>query len=155
MPESREEQDQRLLRRAFALARYARNQGNEPYAALCARDGGSVAAEGENDERDPKSDLTGHAEMNALRNACKAFSLETIGGFTLVASCEPCPMCSAAIAMAGIRRLVFGAGASRVAQLRGGGNTVSCRQVFELMGVAIEVVGPLLEEEALAVFPAP
>lgn len=144
------EQDHRLLRRAFALARYARNQGNEPYAAVFARDGGSIAAEGENDERDRKSDLTGHAEMNAIRNACKAFSTQTVKEFTLVTSCEPCPMCASAIALTGIRRLVFGASAGRAAHLRGG-NTVPCRQVFELLGTPIEVVGPLLEEEALAI----
>lgn len=144
-------QDQRLLRRTFTLARFARNQGNEPYAALCARDGGSVAAEGENTQNDPKSDLTGHAEINAIRNACQSFSRETVAGFTVVASCEPCPMCAAAIAMTGIRRLVFGASAARVAELRPGTNAVSCRQVFELIGCDIEVVGPMLEDEALAV----
>ena len=70
-------EDHRLLRRAFALARFARNQGNEPYAALCAREGGSVAAEGENTQNDPQSDLTGHAELNAIRSACQSFSCAT------------------------------------------------------------------------------
>lgn len=141
--------DQRLLRRAFALARFARNQGNGPYGALCARADGSEAAEGENTEAEPKGDLTCHAEMNALREACREFPREALREFTMYASTEPCPMCAAAIALAGFQRLVFGASSARAAQVTGGQVMPDCRSVFALIGASLEVVGPLLEEEAL------
>lgn len=142
-------QDQRLLRRAFALARFARSQGNAPHGALCARHDGSVAAEGENSERETTGDLTCHAEMNALRQASRDYPRQALLGFTVYASAEPCPMCAGAIALSGIKRLVFGASAARAAEITGNPAMAECRAVFALLGLSMEVVGPVLEEEAL------
>jgi tRNA(Arg) A34 adenosine deaminase TadA len=141
--------DQRLLRRTFALARFARNQGNAPFGALCARPDGSVAAEGENSEGEAQGDLTCHAEMNAIRNASREWSAPSLTTLTLFASCEPCPMCAGAIALSGIKRVIFGASAQSAAHLGRSPNLVGCRQVFSLLGLPVEVVGPALEEEAL------
>jgi tRNA(Arg) A34 adenosine deaminase TadA len=140
---------QRLLRRAFTLARFARNRGNPPYGAICARNNGTVVAEGENSEREDRGDLTCHAEMNAIRDVSRELTRDAIAELTLYASSEPCPMCAGAIALAGIRRVVYGAGAARLAA-QTGGSAVGCREIFSLMGASIEVIGPSLEGEALA-----
>jgi tRNA(Arg) A34 adenosine deaminase TadA len=142
------ETDARLLRRTFALARFARNRANGPYGALCAR-AGRVAAEGENTEQEEDGDLTCHAEMNALRQASRELSAQDLAQLTLYASAEPCPMCCGAIALAGIGRLVYGASSARVARLTGR-TALDCRLILAPAGV--EVVGPMLEEEALAVW---
>lgn len=141
--------DERLLRRAFALSKFARNRANGPYGAVFTRNG-SVVAEGENTEQEEGGDLTCHAEMELIRRASRDFPLEALGQMTLYASTEPCPMCAGAIVAAGVRRLVFGAGAERAAEITGSPLAVECRVIFGLMGHEIEVVGPLLEEEALS-----
>lgn len=67
---------------------------------------GSVLAEASNRvtlELDP----TAHAEVNAIRRACRSVADFRLSGATLYSSCEPCPMCLGAIHWARLERLVF------------------------------------------------
>jgi tRNA(Arg) A34 adenosine deaminase TadA len=75
---------------------------------------------------------------------------------TLYSSAEPCAMCAGAIYWSGIGRLVYGLSESRLRALTGNHPEnptlqLPCREVFARGQRAIEVVGPLLEEEAAAV----
>jgi guanine deaminase len=53
-------------------------------------------------------DPTNHAEMNAIRSACKNLNTENLQGCTLYSTCEPCPMCFTALWWANISNLIFG-----------------------------------------------
>ena len=55
-------------------------------------------------------DSTAHAEVNAIREACRSLGSIDLRGCTLYSTCEPCPMCFSASHWAGITRIVFGAG---------------------------------------------
>lgn len=138
----------RLLRRTFALARFAKGRGNGPYGALLAR-GGSVLVEGENTENEPDGDLTCHAETVLLRRAAAEFSRAQFEELTLYASTEPCPMCAGAIALSGVKRLVYGASAERAAERTGSPLAMDCRVILSILAPELEVVGPVLELEAL------
>lgn len=140
--------DARLLRQAFALARFAKARGNAPYGAILAREG-SVLVEGENTENEPDGDLTCHAETVLLRRAVREFSPDELKQMTLYASTEPCPMCAGAIAIAGIARLVYGASSSRAAEKTQSPLAMDCRVVLSKLAPQLEVVGPVLEAEAL------
>jgi guanine deaminase len=98
--------DQRYLARAVTLSRHHMKSGQGgPFGAVIARDGG-ILAEGWN-RVTSTNDPTAHAEIVAIRRACrriKAFSLE---GATLYTSCEPCPMCLAAAYWARLSRIVY------------------------------------------------
>lgn len=98
--------DRMLLLRAVALAsdQVARGLGG-PFGAVVARDG-EIIAEGCN-EVTSALDPTAHAEVVAIRHACRAAGSFSLAGTTIYASCEPCPMCLAAIYWARIDRLVF------------------------------------------------
>src|SRR6266850_1666643 len=61
-------------------------------------------------------DPTAHAEVAAIREACRALQTFRLDGCELYASCEPCPMCLGAIYWARIRRLFFGAGRQDAAE---------------------------------------
>ena len=76
-----------------------------PFGAVIVRDG-VVLAEGWN-EVTSANDPTAHAEVVAIRRACEAAKDFSLKGATIYASCEPCPMCLAAICWARIDRLVF------------------------------------------------
>lgn len=141
--------DERLLRRAFSLARFARSRGDGPYGSICSRRG-YVISEGENTQ-ESASDPTCHAEMNLIRKLVKEFTPAQIEEFTLYASTEPCPMCAGAIVAAGIKRLIYGASAHRAAELTGSSLAMESRTIFDALGAPIEVLGPVLEEEALQV----
>lgn len=66
-----------------------------------------IAADGNRvvERRDP----TAHAEMLAIRAACRAVGSERLEGLDMYVTLEPCPMCAQAISFARIRRLYFGA----------------------------------------------
>ena len=108
--------DERLLREAIDLARdHMREGSGGPFGAVIARDG-EVVARGWNavtSELDP----TAHAEVVAIRRACAALRTFRLDGFTLYTSCEPCPMCLAAVYWARIDRVVYGAGRADAAAI--------------------------------------
>lgn len=94
-----------LLRRAIALARQSVARGGGPFGAVVAR-GGAVLAEGWN-RVTVDLDPTAHAEIVAVRAACRALGEFRLEGCVLYASCEPCPMCLAAAYWARVERVVF------------------------------------------------
>jgi tRNA(Arg) A34 adenosine deaminase TadA len=100
--------DEILLREAIRLSREPMLAGEGgPFGAVVARDG-EILGRGWNQvttARDP----TAHAEVVALREACRRLGDHRLGGCVLYASCEPCPMCLAAAYWARVDRLVFAA----------------------------------------------
>lgn len=92
---------------ALAEAVAAGRRGEVPVGAVILRDGVVLAKAGNRvlEQRDP----TAHAEILALRGAAAVLGQARLDGCDLWVSLEPCPMCAAAIALAHIRRLHFGA----------------------------------------------
>lgn len=98
--------DARYLARAVALSREHMEAGaGGPFGAVIVRDG-VVLAEGWN-EVTSTSDPTAHAEMVAIRRACREVGDFALRGATLYTSCEPCPMCLAAAYWARVERIVY------------------------------------------------
>ncbi|MBM3991755.1 MAG: nucleoside deaminase, partial [Planctomycetes bacterium] len=105
-PEPRERLDDRaLMRRAIELARTSIGSGGGPFGAVVAREG-IVIAEGQN-RVTAWSDPTAHAEVVAIRSACKALAAFQLERCTVYSSCEPCPMCLGALYWSRPARLVF------------------------------------------------
>lgn len=145
-----------FLRRAIALARSSRAGGNHPFGALVVDADGAVLAEAMNRSVPGRGDATGHAELEAVRAASAAHPPERLRTATLYTSAEPCAMCAGAIYWAGIGRVVYGLSESRLLALTGSHPenptlALPCREIFARGQRAIEVAGPLLEEEAAAV----
>lgn len=93
------------LKQAIALARSNVEAGGRPFGAVLVRDG-AVVATGVNtvlSARDP----TGHAELNAIRAASAALGTPDLSGCAVYASGHPCPMCMAAMRLAGIGEVAF------------------------------------------------
>jgi guanine deaminase len=95
-----------LMRRALALAREGldSNSGG-PFGAVVARDG-EVIGEGFN-RVTSSNDPTAHAEVVAIREACRTLQTFQLDECVIYASCEPCPMCLGAIYWARPKRLVI------------------------------------------------
>jgi len=92
---------------AFDAARKAAAQGEVPVGAAATLGGRIVAVAGNRTilDRDP----TAHAEMLAIRAACRALGSARLTGCDLYVTLEPCAMCAGAISFARIRRLYFAA----------------------------------------------
>jgi len=98
-------EDARWISEAIALARDSVASGGGPFGALIVRDGRVLAAA--SNRVTVELDPTAHAEVNAIRAACRATREFKLTGATLYSSCEPCPMCLGAIHWARVERLVF------------------------------------------------
>lgn len=96
-----------FMEAAFAEAEAARDRGEVPIGAVVVRDG-TVLAKAGNRTRE-LNDPTAHAEILAIREACRLMAGERLPDADLYVTLEPCPMCAAAISFARIRRLYFGA----------------------------------------------
>ncbi|MBS7736314.1 nucleoside deaminase [Chelatococcus composti] len=92
---------------ALAEAEAAAARGEVPVGAAVVRDGRVIARAG-NRTRE-LNDPSAHAEMLAIREACRALDDERLAGCDLYVTLEPCPMCAGVISFARIRRLYFGA----------------------------------------------
>ena len=97
---------EQLLERAIELSQLAvdRNAGG-PFGALIVR-GSQVIAEGHNRVL-ADNDPTAHAEVVAIRGACRSLSTFRLEGCELYTSCEPCPMCLGAIYWARLERVFY------------------------------------------------
>jgi tRNA(Arg) A34 adenosine deaminase TadA len=143
-----------FLRRAFDVAKRARTHGNHPFGAILIDENGAVLFEVENGFM-PDHDRTAHAECLLATQASKAHDTEFLARCTLYTSAEPCAMCSGAIYWAGIGRVVFGLTERRLKTITGNHDEnptmhLPCRTVFAAGQRPVEVIGPLLEDEAAA-----
>jgi len=92
---------------AIALAIDNVAQGGGPFGCVIVKDG-KVIARGVN-RVTQTNDPTAHAEVVAIRAACEALDDFQLSGCELYTSCEPCPMCMAAVYWARPDRVYFGA----------------------------------------------
>ncbi len=148
-----DDQHAALLRRTLEVAQAARAHGNHPFGALLADPAGHVLLEAENTVLTER-DCTGHAETNLMRAASQQLAPEALATATLYTSTEPCPMCAGAIYWGGVRRLVFCVGQPALYQLMPPGAwalDLPAAEVFAHAAGRVEVLGPLLEAEGLAV----
>jgi tRNA(Arg) A34 adenosine deaminase TadA len=148
------ERDAHFLRRSFEVARRAITHGNHPFGALLVDADGNVLIEAENRYL-PSHDGTAHAERLLATQACTTIAADILRNATLYSSAEPCAMCAGAMYWAGIGRLVYGLGERRLRDITGNHPenptlNLPCRDVFGSGQRSIEVVGPLLEDEAAA-----
>ena len=149
-------EDEALLRRAIALSEAAVELGGRPFGAVVTDDAGRVVAEAKGLPSVEPRDWTAHSEMQALRAASTVMTWEELSRATLYASGEPCPMCAAAMYWCNIRRLVYCVSepamrALRAPYERAAGIAMRCEEIFARCDRRIEVMGPLIEEEGLAV----
>ena len=98
--------DARFMELAIALSEESVDLGGGPFGAVIVRDGELIAT-GQNCVV-PNNDPTAHAEVTAIRNACRKLGTFSLAGCTVYSSCEPCPMCLSALYWAGVSRICYG-----------------------------------------------
>jgi guanine deaminase len=128
-----------LLREVIEMGVESATTEGGPFGALVAVDGGRVVGRGTNrviSEGDP----TLHAEMVAIREACRTLGTHDLSGTVLYASCEPCPMCFGAAYWARVDRIVHAA--SRADAAAAG---------FDDAAIHADVARPLDERELVTV----
>ena len=142
------------MREVFAVARRARAHGNRPFGALLVAGNGAVLAAAENSQVTDEQ-VFAHAEMNLLQRAVQQFTPDVLATSTLYTNAEPCAMCAGAIFWSGISRLVYGLSGDRLHEMSGFSPQMlvaSARDVLARAGRQVEIIGPISEAEAEALF---
>lgn len=146
--------DEHWIRHCLRLAREAREQGNHPFGALLVGPQGQLRLEARNTV-ETERDITGHAELRLMRAASQRYDADFLAQCSLYSSTEPCPMCAGAIFWGNVRRVVFGLSEAGLYAITGRAHeeilSLPCSQLFQYGAKAIEVVGPVLPDEAAQV----
>ncbi len=136
------------MREALARAKEADVRNEVPVGAVVTIDGDMIAAGHNRSVVD--ADPSGHAEIVALREACRIVENHRLSGATIYVTLEPCAMCVGAIAQARISRLVFGAYDPKAGAAGSAIDLVGSRALnhrFEINGgVLADECGALLKE---------
>lgn len=145
--------DTQWLRQAIAQSRQAATLGHQPYGAVLVSAQGQHLLSAHNTQGD-SADITGHAELNLVRQAAAALGAKVLKGSTVYASGEPCPMCAGALYWAGVARVVFALGVDSMRALNGDDSVLPLHCADAVSGGTrtVRVTGPALEDEARAVF---
>lgn len=134
--------DEAFMDAALQLAQEAADDGEVPVGCVVVRNG-EIVGRGRN-RREKSRNALGHAEMEAIAEACAHLGGWRLWDCTLYVTLEPCPMCTGAIINARIARVVFGARDEKYG---------ACGSVCDLTQMAFnhhpELVGGIREQEAI------
>lgn len=139
-----------FMRLALDKAREGMERGQTPFGACIVR-GGQVLGCAHNTVW-ADTDSTAHAEINAVREACRKTGSIDLSGAVIYSTCEPCPMCFSACHWAKIDTIFFGARIADAAQAGFAELHLSTERMKELGGSPIRIVSGVLEEEARDLF---
>jgi tRNA(adenine34) deaminase len=140
--------DQRYMDLALEQARRCLSWGDVPIGAVVVRDDEVLGAAG--NERERLTDPTAHAEILALQEAARRIGSWRLSECTMYVTLEPCAMCSGALVLARVDRLVFGAPDPKAGFAGSLGNLVQDLRLNHRLevdsGVRAEEAGALLRE---------
>jgi tRNA(Arg) A34 adenosine deaminase TadA len=153
MPASLTDEDLGHLRESMRVAERSRAEGSHPFGSIVVDARGRIVSSFGNNSLPPHGDPTQHAEMRAVAAAARLLGPEGMRGSTLFTSAEPCAMCAGAAYWTGIDRVVYALSETRLLSLTGAHAenptlALPCREVFARGQRTVQVVGPLLEDEA-------
>lgn len=142
--------DRKFMDMAIMKAREGMGMGQTPFGACMVRDGKVIACQ--HNRVWENTDITAHAEIAAIREACEALGTVDLSGSVIYSTTEPCPMCFSAIHWARIDRIIFG---TRIADAREAGFselTISNREMKERGNSQVEIIPDFMRGENLELF---
>lgn len=142
--------DGKFMRLAIDKAKQGVEKGQTPFGACIAKDGEVISCV--HNIVWETMDITAHAEIHALREACKKLNTIDLTGCVMYATCEPCPMCFSACHWARISKIVYGTSIDDAKKLGFSELTISNREMKQFGDSPIEIVSDCLRDENLALF---
>lgn len=142
--------DMDYMRMAIAAANAGVAEGESPFGACIVRQGEVLACVSNRVWKD--ADSTAHAEVVAIREACRKTKSIDLSGATIYSTCEPCPMCFGACHWAKLAKIYFGASIADAMDLGFSELTFSNQKMKDEGGSPLEIHPGLLREECLEIF---
>jgi guanine deaminase len=141
---------EQLMRLAIAKAREGISLGQSPFGCAIAVDPTTVVAA--HNLVLATTDITAHAEVNALREACRTVANIFLEGAVVATTCEPCPMCMAALHWARVKEVYFGATIADAAAAGFNELTLSAAELVRAGNSPIRLEGGVLRDECRELF---
>ncbi|MFQ5753310.1 MAG: nucleoside deaminase [bacterium] len=142
--------DERYMRLAIAKAREGMQHGQTPFGACIVKNGEIISCV--HNIVWQSTDITAHAEIYAIREACRKLHNVDLSGSTIYSTCEPCPMCFSACHWAKISKIVYGARIEDAKEAGFNELTISNKSMKEFGNSPVEIFGDFLRPENQAVF---
>jgi len=142
--------DEDYMRQAIAVTLEGIKAGQTPFGAVIVKDG-TVIAKAHNVVWED-GDITAHAEITALRQACKGTSCIDLSGATVYSTTEPCPMCFSACHWARVKRIVYGASIADARKAGFNELAISDEDMKRMGGSGVELSGGVLKKECRELF---
>ena len=139
-----------LMQLAIDEARKGVAAGQSPFGCAIAR-GDEVIAAAHNTVAS-STDITAHAEINALRLACRAAGEIFLDGCQVASTCEPCPMCMAALHWARVEDVYFGASIADAEAAGFNELQVPAAEVLKIGGSQVRLTGGVLADQCRGLF---
>lgn len=139
------------MRAAIEVCETGVAAGQSPFGAAIGRNDGTLVATAHNTVR-LTSDPTAHAEVNVIREACRRLGTIDLSGYILATTCEPCPMCAAAIHWARLEAVVYGATIEDAVEAGFDELSLECAKLYDLGGSGVKTHRGILQEECKALF---
>ncbi len=98
------------------------------------------------------TDITAHAEINAIREACKKLKTIDLSGCVIYSTCEPCPMCFSACHWAKISKVIYGAGINDAKKAGFNELSISNTQMKKLGKSPLKIVSGFMLNESKQLF---
>jgi len=139
-----------FMRKAIEVTRKGIRKGQTPFGAVIARKGRVIVAA--HNVVWETTDITAHAEVNAIRKACRKLGTIDLAGCDIYSTTEPCPMCFSAAHWAGIRRIYYGAGIGDAKRAGFSELQISNKRLKKLGRSGVIIEGGVLRKECLKLF---
>lgn len=139
-----------LMRLAIEKCRAGIAQGNTPFGCAIAR-GDELLAVSHNIVWNT-TDITAHAEVTALREACRSADQILLDDCLVATTCEPCPMCMSALHWARVGQVYFGATIADAADAGFNELSISAQDVVRLGGSSVRLVPETMRDQCRQLF---
>ena len=139
-----------LMQLAVAKCREGIAQGQTPFGCAIALDDRVLAVE--HNQVLLTTDITAHAEMTALRSACRELGDILLPGALVATTCEPCPMCLAALHWARVGRVYYGAGIADAQKAGFNELPIAAADMVRLGASRLELHAGLLQDNCRQLF---
>lgn len=141
---------ERLMELAIERCREGIAAGQAPFGCAIAQGERLLAVEHNTVLAD--DDPTSHGEIHALRVACRSTGRVTLPGAVVATTCEPCPMCAAALYWSGVETIYYGAAIADATAAGFGQIQLPAAEVLQHGKQAPAIIGGLLAEECRELF---
>jgi len=142
--------DEKYMRLAIEVTKKGIENGQTPFGSVIVKNGEVIASSHNQVWLD--TDITAHAEITAIRSACKSLGDVDLSGATIYSTTEPCPMCFSASHWARLDRIVYGATIEDAAKAGFHELSIHNNLMKELGGSEIAITAGVLQEECAALF---